>query len=447
VIQSSGTNLVVLFERRRIFLVLVLRMKKSSISAPEGIGPYLFEEKIGEGAFSVVYRATHRGTGLMVAVKILAIRALKSDKKGMYHFESEIRILNEMRHPNIVQLIDLFRDEENMYIVLEYCGGGELFDLIVASNFLSECDAKILFCQLISAVDYLHEARIVHRDLKPENLLMDESGNIKISDFGFSRHMPETSLLATACGSTAYASPECLNGVEYCGMKSDMWSTGIILFAMVTGKLPWASKNIAVVIKQIKSVELEIPSYLSPPLRNLLGSLIRLNPDERLTAKEVLNCEWLKGVERLKCESGHFMKRSAKFFDVFFGRELSTAEFGEGIRRVASVPEEDWEKISGYVMMHRWEAGKEPTLLIGPGSRTVSAQEILRREMFAMGHLPLLEATKHALSSSKGFRIPPRRMSNVSAAKMIVRGNAGGRAPVPIPVTGSLRARFKLHSV
>ena len=126
-----------------------------------------------------------------------------------------------------------------LYFVLEYCKGGELFDYIVKNKRLKEGEACIFFQQIINGVEYLHNQGIIHRDLKPENLLLDYKNNIKISDFGLSTFYSKNNFLQTACGTPFYAPPEMLEGLQYNGEASDIWSCGIILYAMLCGSLPF----------------------------------------------------------------------------------------------------------------------------------------------------------------------------------------------------------------
>ncbi|OHT13806.1 CAMK family protein kinase [Tritrichomonas foetus] len=218
-------------------------------SIPDHIGRYTLRGIIGTGAFSIVKLAVDIETQSSYACKIVP-RQLMAKPSQESHFEQEIRIMQQMRYPNIVQLVDIYKDNLNFYLIIEFCSNGELFTHIIDNRFLSESDAKGFFKQLINALIYIHAADCVHRDLKPENLLLDDFGQLKVSDFGFSRYT-NNSFVSTPCGSPCYASPECLTGSPYDGKKSDMWSCGIILFAMVTGQLPWTKKNYNELFKQI----------------------------------------------------------------------------------------------------------------------------------------------------------------------------------------------------
>jgi len=151
----------------------------------------------------------------------------------------EIHILKIVRHPTIVQLYEIIETDKELYLIMEYARGGELFEYIVNRKRVREKDAAKFLHQILSGVDYLHKHNICHRDLKPENLLMDDHNNIKIVDFGLSNMYTPGVPLQTACGSPCYAAPEMVAGKKYDAMAADMWSCGVIIYAMVCGFLPF----------------------------------------------------------------------------------------------------------------------------------------------------------------------------------------------------------------
>ncbi|KAI5529944.1 serine/threonine kinase family [Trichomonas vaginalis G3] len=144
------------------------------------------------------------------------------------------------------------------------CPNGELFKYIIENKKLGEENAKIIFKEIVAGLAYVHSLNIAHRDLKPENILLSETNHIKITDFGFSRYVGENGWVKTSCGSPCYASPECISGEQYDGIKSDMWSIGVILFAMVTGMLPWTKRNKNALFKQIQQAKYRMPQNISP---------------------------------------------------------------------------------------------------------------------------------------------------------------------------------------
>jgi len=263
-----------------------------TIVAPNHIGSYNFKKTIGEGAFSVVKLAQNESTGDFYACKIVP-RASLSSKELQDRFESEIRINQQLHHDGIVQIVDLFSDQFNYYVFMEFCPNGELFKFICDSTRLKEDQSKILLKQVLEALAYLHSLGVAHRDLKPENLLFDPYSRLKISDFGLSRFVASNGLVNTPCGSPCYASPECVSGLPYDGRKSDMWSLGVILYAMVTGNLPWTKRNQEALFKQIRNGEYTIPSYLSSECSDLIKSLMCIDPNKRLSASEALQHPFL----------------------------------------------------------------------------------------------------------------------------------------------------------
>ena len=162
--------------------------------------------------------------------------------------------------------------------------GGELFDYIVKNQRLKEVEACKFFQQIISGIMYLHELGIVHRDMKPENLLLDYDGQIKLVDFGLSNTYKPNETLKTACGSPCYAAPEMIAGEAYHGARVDVWSCGVILFAMVCGYLPFEDPDTNILYKKILDGKFEIPSWVTDRCRDLMNKILNIDPDERLNS-------------------------------------------------------------------------------------------------------------------------------------------------------------------
>ena len=202
------------------------------------IGDYLIKQKIGEGTFSKVKLGINMFTGQKVAIKILDKKKL-IEEEGIERVIRELKILSELNHPNIIKIYKIIEDEKHYYVVMEYCEEGELFNYIVEKNNLTDSESAFFYYQLINAIEYLHLNGIAHRDLKPENILLGENNLIKIIDFGLSNYFDENKLLSTPCGSPCYASPEMIRGENYNGADNDIWETGIILYAMLCGYLPF----------------------------------------------------------------------------------------------------------------------------------------------------------------------------------------------------------------
>ena len=258
-------------------------------------GPYLLGEVLGEGAFAKVRLATQIHIKEKCAIKIVNKRLLE-DTKDVQRLRKEIKILKTIRHKNIVQLYDIMESKMNLYFVMEYCKGGELFDYIVKKKRLLEKEACVFFQQIINGVEYLHSQGIIHRDLKPENLLLNEKNQIKISDFGLSTFYTKNNLLQTACGTPSYAPPEMLEGQQYNGEAADIWSCGIILYAMLCGNLPCAESKEEIILQKIKKQDFVIPSYLSKEAQDILYHILKINPDERFTIEKIKKHPWFNMV-------------------------------------------------------------------------------------------------------------------------------------------------------
>ena len=255
------------------------------------IGQFILGEKLGQGTFGVVVLGTHQLTGEKVAIKILEKEKIiqEADKTRI---EREIKILKNMRHNNIVHLYDVKETASSLYIIMEYVQGKELFDYIVDKKRLSEIEACNFYQQIISGIEYLGKIRVVHRDLKPENLLLDNKKKIKIVDFGLSNIYPNNELLKTACGSPCYAAPEMINGELYKGLNADIWSSGIVLYAMLCGYLPFEDNDNEILYKKITSGKFKIPKFLSENCKDILHRILNVNPEKRFNIKQIKKHPW-----------------------------------------------------------------------------------------------------------------------------------------------------------
>ncbi len=256
-------------------------------------GPYLMGETIGEGAFAKVKVAVHIQTNEKVAIKILDKEKTLKEEDDINRVQKEIDILKKLKHKNIIQLYEIMESKKNLYIVMEYCEGKELFEYIVKRKKLSEIEACKFFQEMMDALEYLHENNITHRDLKPENLLLDYKRSIKISDFGLSTiKNSEHSLLGTPCGTPNYAPPEMLRGDEYNGLFSDIWSCGIILYAMLCGYLPFSESKEQIIYQKIIDHQYEYPNFLSKLAVDLLKNILKVDPNERLNIIQIKKHPW-----------------------------------------------------------------------------------------------------------------------------------------------------------
>lgn len=202
--------------------------------------------------------------------------------------------MKKLKHPNITQLYEVFETNELICIVLEFMTNGELFDYIVARDRLNERVAADFYHQILNAIEYIHELKIVHRDLKPENLLLDDKFNLKLADFGLSNMYVTGQELDTPCGSPCYAAPEMVSGKPYNGLSVDIWSSGIVLFAMICGFLPFEDSNTASLYQKIIKGQYDEPEWLSNDAKSLLSHILNINPETRYSIDQIRNHPWMK---------------------------------------------------------------------------------------------------------------------------------------------------------
>ncbi|CAM6099174.1 unnamed protein product [Calypogeia fissa] len=266
------------------------------------VGKYEIGRTLGEGTFAKVKLGKNVETGESVAIKILLKEKILKTRMTE-QIKREISTMKLVKHPNIVQLLDVLASKTKIYIVLELVTGGELFDKIVQGR-LREDEARRYFQQLINAVDYCHSRSVYHRDLKPENLLLDASGDLKISDFGLSalpQQYRDDGLLHTKCGTPNYVAPEVVKDRGYKGASADLWSCGVILFVLMAGYLPFDEDNIMTLYKKICRADFMCPSWFSYGARRLILRLLDPNPTSRITVPQILANEWFKvGYQRAK---------------------------------------------------------------------------------------------------------------------------------------------------
>ena len=267
------------------------------------VGNYILSEQIGLGTFSKVTKATHTLTGEQVAVKILDKSKIK-DNIDIERISREIEILKSISHPNISQLYESNSTIHNFYLVMEYIEGGDLCEYINKNISLSEQVSCHFFRQLISVIEYLCEMGVAHRDIKPENILLDASQkNIKVIDFGLSNYCADTELLKSACGSPCFASPEMLSGNPYNGIATDLWSSGIVLYSMLVGTLPFDDHEINSLYDQIKIGTFYIPSTLSLEAIDFLKKILQVEPKKRINLEQIKQHPWFN-IEKNKLYKG-----------------------------------------------------------------------------------------------------------------------------------------------
>jgi len=259
------------------------------------MGKYDLGRLLGQGSFAKVYYGRLLQTGQSVAIKV--IDKEKVLKAGLTdQTKREISVMGLVKHKNVMQLYEVMATKTKIYFVMEYAKGGELFHK-VAKGRLNEASARKYFQQLITAVGFCHSRGVYHRDLKPENLLLDENGDLKVSDFGLSaltESKRQDGLLHTACGTPAYVAPEVISRKGYDGSKSDIWSCGVILFVLLAGHLPFYDSNLMEMYKKISKAEYKFPNWFPPEVRKLLSRILDPNPYTRISISKIMQNSWFR---------------------------------------------------------------------------------------------------------------------------------------------------------
>ena len=261
---------------------------------------YDIQEQIGKGKFAIVYKGIHKATNRIVAIKILNKKDMNT--MDLELVKTEMDVLKICQHPNIIKLYDIHENEDNIYLIMEYCQGSDLFTYIEKRGYkLEEKKACEIIHKLCAAVYYLHSYGIVHRDLKPENIIMtDNSDNadIRLLDFGLSKILGPTEKCSEPFGTISYVAPEVLKQ-KYYGREVDIWSIGIITYLLLCGCLPFDDeKSEKEIIRQ--TIEDPVPYYpklwkkLSEEAKSFVEGCLKKNPQERMNIKEALQHEWIK---------------------------------------------------------------------------------------------------------------------------------------------------------
>jgi calcium/calmodulin-dependent protein kinase I len=249
---------------------------------------------LGQGYFAVVKTGIIKKTGEKVAVKFVNKKLVEKAE----NLKTETSLLQLVEHPNIVKLLDICDTKDTLFIIMELMDGGELYDEIVKRKHFTEKDASFIMYQLFSALDYLHKRQIVHRDLKLENLLLKRQGSleIKLADFGLSK-VYTGEALQTACGTPYYVAPEILVGDGY-DHKIDAWAAGVLLYVLLSGRLPFSGDSDVELFRAIIETELvwKKPQFdtVSAEAKDLIEKLVTKDPKLRYDASQALQHPFLK---------------------------------------------------------------------------------------------------------------------------------------------------------
>ncbi|CAH0720700.1 unnamed protein product, partial [Brenthis ino] len=253
---------------------------------------YIVISFVGEGSFGRVFKAKHKDTDAVVALKV--IRKKGRSSKDLKNLRQECDIQRQLNHPNIIRMIDSFDTESELVVVTEYAEK-ELHGILAKEGCLSEDNVKKITWDLVSALYYLHSHRVLHRDLKPQNVLLDSTGRAKLCDFGLARIMTNaTHILTSIKGTPLYMAPELIDEKPY-DHQADLWSLGCIVYELMAGQPPFCTMSIWQLVRMIRHKPVQWPSFISPDARSFLQGLLHKDPVKRMSWPEILEHPFIAG--------------------------------------------------------------------------------------------------------------------------------------------------------
>lgn len=252
---------------------------------------------LGKGAFGKVSLALHKLSKKLVALKLLNKEFLKNETSKEKVMQ-EVRILKRFRHPNVVKLYETFESNKHIVVVMELCAGGDLLNYVRKRRRLKESYAKYIFKQIIEGIAHIHTKGVLHRDIKLDNILLDGKGIIKIGDFGVSRIITNINdKMTEQCGTPAYIAPEILRDQGYYGFSCDLWSAGVVLYAMLYGTVPFKANNMNDLHKLIMKAKYTLKDDITEEARDLLKNLLERDPRKRFAVTDIMAHTWMQGIE------------------------------------------------------------------------------------------------------------------------------------------------------
>lgn len=288
-----------------------------TMDIPEQVRTYTLGRTLGKGPMSVVKHATCSSSEKEFAVKVMPVYVLKSEKRYNAVL-SVLRLCHQTISVGVIHVFEYFEESGLLFIVMDYCKNGTLYSMLNHTGKLNEEQCRTLFQSLVKAIQSFHAMSICHRGLTLESILITANGSPKICNLEQSHKIIPHQLLSSQCGQPAFAAPEVILHEPYDGVKSDMWSLGVILFCMATGRVPWNTENCSRMMREICEAKVSVPSDLSPQLGDLITSLLERSPQKRLSASECLQHPWLSvesrhqtGVNMLSVRTNRLQRRAA----------------------------------------------------------------------------------------------------------------------------------------
>ncbi|ORZ11435.1 kinase-like domain-containing protein [Absidia repens] len=262
------------------------------------LGDFHVMRTLGTGSFGRVHLIQSRVNARHYAMKVLKKTEVVRLKQ-VEHTNNEKHILEAVAHPFLVNLWGTFQDDSNLYMVMDYVAGGELFSVLRRSHRFPDHVAKFYAGEVLLAIDYLHSKDIIYRDLKPENLLLDNQGHIKITDFGFAKYVPD--ITWTLCGTPDYLAPEVIQSKGY-GKAVDWWSLGVLVYEMLAGQPPFYDDDHLKLYEKILAGKIRWPSYFDPAAVSLLRKLLTADLSKRFGnlkagSDDIKRHAWFEGVD------------------------------------------------------------------------------------------------------------------------------------------------------
>ncbi|EAX98216.1 CAMK family protein kinase [Trichomonas vaginalis G3] len=257
-----------------------------TIQIPLTFSGYRYLTTLGKGMFACVVLVENIRTNEKFACKIISREKMEKDNL-IIRLEEELRILEHIKHPAIVDIYRIIYQEKLIMIIMEFCSGGEMLQKVTQGPTIRESEICRYAMQILSAINYLHQRDIMHRDIKLENIMIDQNGDAKLIDFGLSEAFGEQNL-KTHCGTLLYMAPEIICQHEFDGKAVDIWAFGIVIYVMVTRCFPWKSTTDEGVIDEIIDTEIFFPNFISPVISAILHRSLAKDPSKRATAQELI---------------------------------------------------------------------------------------------------------------------------------------------------------------